>query len=210
MHRASLALHILLAIALTAFTIEQIFAPASWWIEIHKIFVPDATVGDKSPLIAIDDTIHRSFIGRFYFEIRKVGNTVSHGDPEDLTRFTYFCSGDGEISFRPGSDPFANASLDWLTRNKCPPFAVGSYYAQAILVWGDFLAARSIEVQSNVWTVSPPDEPPPAAKVIIQKPVVNQVTRTVTRTIVQRARCEPSIIPPRSCPPPRSGRRRVR
>lgn len=215
MHRASLIIHIMLALTLVIFTIEQIWAPDSWWIEIRKIYIPDFTLGDPPPLVAMDETIHREFVAHYWMDIRKIGQ--ADGKEEDLSRFSYFCSGEGELSFKPGVDPASNVNIDWWTRNRCPKFGEGSYYAQLILVWRDLIATRSLTSVSNVFTVSAPPMPdvPPPAQVIIEKPVTQvtqQVTREVTRIVPGRARCEPSLIPPRFCPEPRRrpGRRRVR
>jgi hypothetical protein len=212
-HRVSLIIHLALALTLTVFTLEQIFAPPSWWIDIRKIYIPDIVLGDPAPVVAVDETVRRNFIARYYFEIRKVGPVGAQGEKPDLSRFTYFCSGDGELAFHPGVDPAANATLDRWTRNRCPKFDVGSYYAQAILVWEDFLTSRSVTVDTNVWNVFPPEPAPVAAapQIIVKRPVT-VVQQQVTKTIVQpprtifRSKCEPSLIPPRICPPPRAHR----
>jgi hypothetical protein len=223
MRRLSTWFNLSLGLVLIGFTAEQVLAPTSWWIEVHKVYVPDFSIGDPSPIVGIDDTIHKAFVARYFIEIRKVG--ISADDPAgggkpDPTRFSYFCSGEGELSFRPGVDPAASLNLAWWTRNQCPKFDLGSYYAQIIIEWRDFLADRSITVQSNVWSVTLPEPvlpadataseaspatPPPPPKIIVQKPVI---VEKVVRPIIRRAaKCEPSLIPPRACPEPRQPRR---
>jgi hypothetical protein len=212
----SLVFNVLLALALIAFTVEQVWSPNSWWIEIRKIYIPDFYTDDPPPVVAFDQTVHRAFIAHFYFDVRRLGPAVN-GKP-DLSRFSYFCSGEGELSFKPGADPAASANLDWWTRSHCPKtWGPGSYYAQLILQWRDYLSARSLTMDSSVWTVDLPPVPPPIIpppQIIVQKPVTN-VTQQVTKTVVAAAKCVPSLIPYVECPPrPRHRRglphRRVR
>jgi hypothetical protein len=181
----------LLALILIPFTIEQAFAPTSWWIEVRKVFVPDFQAGDPLPPVAVDDTINRTFVGHYFIDIRKV-NSFSSAAAVDLTRFSYFCSGDGALSFRPGSTSVSNVDLTWWTRSRCPKIGEGAYYAHIILEWRDFLVTRSITLDSNVWTVSAPP-PPQAAPKVITKTVVRTVKRAV------RGKCVPSLVPYRSC-----------
>ena len=208
------ALNIALLTALLVFTSEQLLTPDSWWIVIRKLYVADTVLGDPTPSMAMDDTIHRDFVATYYIDIRKLGIPATPSSKPDLTHFNFFCAARGELSFRPGFDPAANLDLDWWSHNTCPKFITGSYYAQLIITWRDFLVNRSITIDSNVWTIFDPPTPiiPLPPEVIVEKPVTQitqQVTQQVTKTIVApthiiiKARCEPSLIPPRFCPPQR-------
>jgi hypothetical protein len=204
-------LNFALLAVLVGFTVEQVFAPNSWWIDIRKLYVSDGVLGDPTSSMAMDDTIHRDFIATYYIDIRKLGVPTAPTAKPDLTRFNYFCTARGELSFRPGVDPAANLDLDWWSHNSCPKFVAGSYYAQLIVTWRDFLVNRSLTIDSNVWTIANPPDPivPPAAQVIVEKPItqvtnVQKVTKTIQAPprVIVKTRCEPSLIPPRSCPAP--------
>lgn len=212
MKALSVVLNGLLLLALIAFTLEQTWAPPEWWIVFHKMYIPDIYAGDPSPTVAIDDVIKRTFVAEYSIDIRKLGAPATAKDKPDLSRFTYYCSGHGRLAFRPGSDPAANLNLDWWTQNSCKSFPEGSYYAQIILTWRDFLATQSTTIISNVFSVSAPIEP--VAPVIVQTPaiviekkIVQTVTKVVPLAVAPRAgrprpRCEPSLFPPRFCPEP--------
>lgn len=219
MKALSVVLNGVLLLALIAFTLEQCWAPPEWWVVFHKMYIPDISVGDPSPTVAIDDVIKRTFVAEYSIDIRKLGAPATAKDKPDLSRFTYYCSGHGRLAFRPGSDPAANLNLDWWTQNSCKPFPAGSYYAQIILTWRDFLAIQSTTVISNVFSVSAPVAAPApiivqAPPIVIEKKIVQTVTRVVPRAAPRagrpQIRCEPSLFPPRFCPEPRRPSRNPR
>jgi hypothetical protein len=72
--------------------VHSLAAPTSWWIEQRKFYIENGVAG-KSPIVVLDRSIYRTFIGRWHASLRK---------KDDNGAFTAVCTHDSEALIYPG------------------------------------------------------------------------------------------------------------
>ena len=127
--------------------------PASYWLEVRDVHVHNAIEGEQI-LMSVDRLIVRDFIGRYYVQVRIVG--------EDDQTGHVLCLGDGGGPYIVGSDLPDPITLGWWVSNQdCGALPVGRYrVATTWRISPDFplLPQKYLTVFSNSFEVLPREE----------------------------------------------------
>lgn len=119
--------------------------PASLWLVVETVHVPNANLGEPV-VLQVDRTIKRHFNGAFTVTIRQLGST---GWIPMCTTPT------NAIPYRPDSELPVPTTLRWWTNGHCVPLPKGSYVVETTwavhTAW--WLPDKRVVNRSNVFEV---------------------------------------------------------
>lgn len=126
------------------YSLYQTFAPASSWLVVHEVRIPDFKSGED-PVIFVNREVKREFSGEWKVEIKPEGKPI-------LGR----CQGSGDNDYRPQSNPLNVKLFDWwmaIDICKIPP---GKYRVET--TWRIFpqggYPEKQVRSLSNEFTVT--------------------------------------------------------
>ena len=90
--------------------------PASWWLEVASVHIPDASAGQPVRM-AVQRTIRRDFVAEWSASVRTDDGAAQ-----------VVCVGSGKSNYRQGANLPANLTLDWWTDGACKTLRPGRYW----------------------------------------------------------------------------------
>ena len=123
----------------------DILAPDAWWINVDRMMVSDAKVGE-APSVSVDMKFSKRFVAHWHATIRQA-RSLQEGD------FVGVCFTDGEAQMSPERKFPAKIDIDWwMNPTKCH-LGEGAYYVETIFRWDTKLSTRTHVVTSNMFRV---------------------------------------------------------
>ena len=136
-------------VLISAWLLYAALTPASYWMEVKKIYVHDTVIGDDIP-IAVDWIIHRPFVANWHTVLRK-------SVPGDQSSFVAICTSDGQANMFNGRQFPKDITLGWWMGQTHCELTPGAYYLETIWTWEELGVHRSIVVDSNVFKLTEAD-----------------------------------------------------